>query len=58
MPRRKKEVDKKLRKKVKTSRRAPTIVYSDGLRGHYRPHFIIRIPNLREETPLSAIARR
>ncbi|KKR53870.1 MAG: hypothetical protein UT90_C0004G0055 [Parcubacteria group bacterium GW2011_GWA1_40_21] len=56
MPRRRKEVDKKLRQNIKISRRAPTIAYSDKLSGHYRPHFIIRVPSLREEFPLSVIA--
>ena len=53
MPRRRKEVDKKLRQNVKVSRRPLTIAYSEGLKGHYRPHFVIRVPNLREEVPLS-----
>ena len=53
MPRRRKEVDKKLRQNVKISRRAPTIAYCERLKGHYRPHFVIRVPNLREEVPLS-----
>ena len=58
MPRRRKEVDKKLRQNVKISRRDPTIAYSEVLKGHYRPHFVIRVPNLREEVPLSVIAKR
>ena len=56
MPRRRKEVDKKLRQNVKISRRDPTIAYSEVLKGHYRPHFVIRVPNLREEFPLAVIA--
>jgi len=53
---RRKEINKQRRKKLKNFRRTLSIVYDSNLDEHYRP--ILFLPNLIEETPLSAFARK
>ena len=55
---RKKEIDKQRKKELKKSRSGLTLAYDPIKTEHYRPHAILQFPDLNEDTPLSAIARR
>lgn len=58
MPRKNKEPNKILRKKVKDGRNCIKIYYDPDLDEHYQPHAVLNLRYLREEMSLPAIARR